>query len=370
MIRQWVDFGLELKWRLCVHEHGAKLATKEFMLPTHGGLSCNAPGTSRTRDIKACFDAIPVEADRVAVTAAAISLLHELIIARTGENDLGPEDQEGAQNDALAPTSSKSTKMTGSSGAGWAKVMQQQLGQWDCYFSLAAGLYTQIPVLTAKLAEFANLVTTSMRQSQLVRLDDFVAKVRGYHKVSDKASITEWQAQPVFVKYYETKVSCFGTVGHNGDAALTLWLSSQLLHRGRRAAIQSAKSVAVLKLLAMSPSAIHLNIVWRFLVRHRQDLLGPFLDPDTELHGIFFRSSLDSGCSDSDSDSDSDGGGFFEEDEDDEADLPKPFMLPATYGLHRLRQADAAILASRWRTQVDRAWFNPGFRRLEKKRAI
>ena len=92
----------------------------------------------------------------------------------------------------------------------------------------------------------------------------------------------------------------------------------------------------------MDRSAIHVKLVWRFLVRHRQDLLGEFLEPEDDVPGIFLPGwEDDDGSSSDESESD-----IFSDDEE------VAFLLPAIYGLRRLLQPQAAILARRWRDQA------------------
>ena len=96
------------------------------------------------------------------------------------------------------------------------------------------------------------------------------------------------------------------------------------------------------KMLEASPSAIHVKMVWSFLVRHRQDLLLPFLQeaqqsvfdgPFYDLNKKSLIASLegesysdDEGCSDSEG----------EDEGDENEDTGSCFLLPASYGLRRL----------------------------------
>eukprot|EP01051_Picozoa_sp_SAG22_P002003 SAG22_NODE_85_length_21510_cov_6.472187_9_plen_866_part_00 len=379
-IKRWVGFGVELKWRLAVHMHGPKQAAREFVLPVDFVADAESTGTQAQATAAAT-----VEADRVLVVEQTIGLLHTLVTAKTGEPDLGhfgaagatafePEGEgegEAGGDDAAVLVShtsraSRSTGASSGSGGGRAKLLQQQLRQWSVYFELAQKRYTKIPLLVSKLEAFANLAGNGggISHHSLSALDDLIgSQVRGYHTKKDP-----WQKRPVFVKYYEDVLRAYGTTGPLGEAPYEDWLSSQLLPNKKaqkqaataghtRPERQRAKAATVLKLLAMSDSAIHLKLVWRFLCRHRQDLLTEkFVDPEGELDGTFHRSARaraaagDGQSSDSDDDG---GGGMFDGDEDeDEDEIPPPFMLPATYGLHRLRQADAAKLAARWKAQA------------------
>jgi hypothetical protein len=48
------------------------------------------------------------------------------------------------------------------------------------------------------------------------------------------------------------------------------------------------RNAVVERLLAISPSAIHLRFVWRHLMRYRQELLDRFLDSGAAFRGVFY----------------------------------------------------------------------------------
>ena len=96
------------------------------------------------------------------------------------------------------------------------------------------------------------------------------------------------------------------------------------------------------KMLEASPSAIHVKMVWSFLVRHRQDLLLSFLQQAQQsiFEGPFFDLNKKSLVASLDGESYSDDENYSEsegEDEDKEnGNAGICFLLPASYGLRRL----------------------------------
>jgi hypothetical protein len=112
------------------------------------------------------------------------------------------------------------------------------------------------------------------KDNDLVRVFETLFKLEG----GDRG---EWHKIPVLAELLDILL-------HSRQARRVVfhyvWKNSGTKRREKK----KAREGCVLKLLAISKSAIYLRFVWRFLVRYRQDLLDEFLNAGKTFRGVFF----------------------------------------------------------------------------------
>jgi len=91
-----------------------------------------------------------------------------------------------------------------------------------------------------------------------------------------------WDSLPICNRYIEVML-------HSRQLPLVLfrWMKQQTAYEASKQARFIKKQACILHLLDITKSAIHLKMVWNFMVKHRQDLLGPFVDIDEPIWGPF-----------------------------------------------------------------------------------
>ena len=390
--KAWAELGAELIWRVHVAQHGPKKAAEMF---SASGLSLSSSTLKAIKSSATCLIK-KAEAEKKAGVAGAdnkiatlqaqlqdlVELVYQLYHARLqtsapvtegSPQEAGWEGVEGV--DSLAGTDIDMDENEGeplannTGGAVMLRAFGCELMHLQKLVELTGRFYVTVPLLQNKLESVVSMAQ-SAGHSALRYIEQFVSVV-----ISQHTKLHPWQRCPVLVSYHDTLLRRFGTHGFGMERTSTRafggysgpvvepetflgrWLSIHLPRKEEkasmgRATFQARKAAAVAALLNMSPSAIHIKLVWRFLVCHRQDLLGDYINPDgSHFPGIFHPSDggkeLEerAGAATVLKSTSSFSSGDLEED-------PEPYQLPATFGLRKLLQPQVAVLAERWKAMA------------------
>ena len=382
--KAWAEVGAEMIHRVKVVADGNKKTVESFQLSLSDS-SCKTISCGFTGLLKAAE--AEKEAGEVGADEKIASLHRELestvdfshglytkrvqAAASTEEVSEGDtmdwEDVEDDDSDQSMEEAEPEPGEPGRSSAGAAALrsLGQELQHFGGLVKLCGRSYSKVPMLQAKLESVVGVVATA-GHAALHHIETFVAIVIEQHSKAHP-----FQEVPALVAYHDTLLRRFGTRGFGmqrnsrggrsgpvieGEELLVRWLSIHLPRKQEkakmgRAVYQSRKASAVAALLDMSSSAIHIKLVWRFLVRHRQDLLGPYIAADSNIAGIFHPT-------DGGDEAQARAGAAAiqlsaqEEKDQEEEEEPDAYHLPATYGLRRLLQPQAAALAEKWKAMA------------------
>ena len=396
--KAWAELGAEIIWRVHVATSGAKKAADSF---GSDGLRFSDSTLKAIRSVLTCMlknaekdhaDGKPGAEDAISSLHAEISKLVEFVhglyytrvqasaayaalaegVPSCSEEDWAAVDHAVDDDDGAMDVDREDEPKDAAVSAATLRAFGNELVHLGKLVQLTGRSYAAVPLLQNKLESVCSVVGTA-GHTALRTIEGFISVVIGVHSKTHP-----WQHCRALVSYHDTLLRRFGTHGFgmdtnaksklykskryrgslpapgcDGNTFLSRWLSIHLPRKEEkqamgRPAFQARKAAAVAALLDMSPSAIHIKLVWRFLVTHRQDLLGPFITPEgSHIPGIFHPT---------------DGGVELEERAgaafikpqldwaaDEQEDEPVEYHLPATYGLRKLLQPQAAALAEKWK---------------------
>eukprot|EP01043_Picozoa_sp_COSAG02_P018596 COSAG02_NODE_872_length_16321_cov_6.491062_14_plen_1965_part_00 len=386
--QSWAELGVEMVWRVHVATDGSKKAVESF---GRDGLRLSQATLKAVRSAVTCIlnkaekdhkDGKPGAEDTISSlhaqvgrlvdfvhglyhtrvqASAAYAVLSEGVPAgvETDWAAVGHADQDS--DDGMNVDAESEPQDTGSTAAAL-RAFGHELEQFRVLVQLVGRSYSAVPLLQGKVESACSAVQTA-GHTALRSIEGFVSVVMSVHTKAHP-----WQGCPALVSYHDTLLRRFGTHGFGFDKKygvsistpacppaefLSRWLSIHLPRKEDKKAVgrpafQARKAAAVAALLDMSPSAIHINLVWRFLVTHRQDLLAPFITPEgSHIPGVFH--PIDGGV-----ELEERAGAAFINPKtdwaaDEQDDTPAEYHLPATYGLRKLLQPHAAVLAEKWK---------------------
>ena len=394
--KAWAELGAEMIWRVHVAMSGAKKAADSF---GSDGLRFSDGTLKAIRSALTCIlkKAEKDHADGKLGAEDAISSLHAEIsklvdfvhglyctrvqasapYAALAEGvPSGSEEADWAavdDTDGAMDVDREAEPKDAAASAAVLRAFGHELVHLGRLVQLTGRSYAAVPLLKNKLESVCSVVGTA-GHTALRAIEGFVSVVISVHSKAHP-----WQHCRALVGYHDALLRRFGTHGFgmntnatkfktktkfkkvrivpapgcDGNTFLSRWLSIHLPPKKEkkamgRPAFQARKAAAVAALLDMSPSAIHIKLVWRFLVTHRQDLLAPFITPEgSHIPGIFH--PTDGGVELAERA----GAAFIKPHvdwaADEKEDEPAEYHLPATYGLRKLLQPQAAALAEKWK---------------------
>jgi len=388
--KSWAELGVEMMWRVHVAKDGSKRATESF---GNDGLRLS-PVTLKA--IRSAVNHVVKKAEKDhedgklgaedtisslhVEVGKLVDFLQGLYYTRVQASTAYAVLSEGVPADAEADWAAvdrasevsaddmnvdgESEPQDTASIAAALRAFGQELVHLGTLVQLTGRSYSAVPLLQNKLESVCSAVGTA-GHTALRFIEGFISVVMSVHTKAHP-----WQGCPALVSYHDTLLRRFGTHGFGMDATakskygpkpvcppdefLSRWLSIHLPRKEGKAAMgrpafQARKAAAVAALLDISPSAIHIKLVWRFLVAHRQDLLTPFIAPEgSHIPGVFH--PTDGGV-----ELEQRAGAAFIKPRadwaaDEQEDEPAEYHLPATYGLRKLLQPQAAALAEKWKS--------------------